>query len=56
MRNFRPLVEERIAKFRAENGGVMFGGRMANDVQDERLALPDNLGRFLPEVTPAAQS
>ena len=51
MRHFRPLVEDRIASFRAANGPVMFGGRLAADV-DPRLALPDNLGANLKEVAP----
>ena len=49
MRHFRPQVEERIEKFRRENGAVMFGGRMVNDVEDRTLALPDNLGANLLE-------
>ena len=28
MRHFRPEVEQRIAKLRAENGPVLFGGRL----------------------------
>jgi hypothetical protein len=28
----------------------MFGGKMSDDIQDENLALPDNLRRFSPEV------
>jgi NADH dehydrogenase (ubiquinone) flavoprotein 1 len=49
MRHFRPLVEERISRFRATEGGVLFGGKLARE-QDPRLALPDNLGGQLPEV------
>ena len=49
MRHFRPEVEKRIADFRALEGGVLFGGRMARDI-DPTLALPDNLGANLPEV------
>ena len=51
MRHFRPLVEHRISSFRAANGPVMFGGRLAADA-DPRLALPDNLGANLKEVAP----
>ena len=51
MRHFRPLVEDRISSFRAANGPVMFGGRLAADV-DTSLALPDNLGANLKEVAP----
>jgi NADH dehydrogenase (ubiquinone) flavoprotein 1 len=49
MRHFRPQVEARIAAFRAANGPVLFGGRMAADA-DPSLALPDNLGGNLKEV------
>jgi NADH dehydrogenase (ubiquinone) flavoprotein 1 len=56
MRHFRPEVERRIAEFRAREGGVLFGGRLARDV-DPTLALPDNLGGQLPEVAaPVAQT
>jgi NADH dehydrogenase (ubiquinone) flavoprotein 1 len=53
MRHFRPEVERRIAEYRAREGGVMFGGRMARDV-DPNLAIPDNLGSQLPEVASPA--
>lgn len=49
-----PEVEARIAKFRKESGPVLFGGRMASDV-DKRLAIPDNMGLYLEEVTPSGQ-
>jgi NADH dehydrogenase (ubiquinone) flavoprotein 1 len=49
MRHFRPVVEERIAKFRAENGPVLFGGKLKSEV-DERFAVPDDLGANLIEV------
>ena len=49
MRHFRPVVEERIAKFRAENGPVLFGGKLKSEV-DKRLAVPDDLGANLIEV------
>lgn len=56
MRHFRPEVERRIAEYRAREGGVLFGGRLARDV-DPTLAIPDNLGGELPEVgAPAAQT
>jgi len=56
MRHFRPEVEKRIAEFRAREGGVLFGGRLARDV-DPALAIPDDLGGQLPEVgSPAAQT
>jgi len=56
MRHFRPEVERRIAEFRAREGGVMFGGRLARDV-DPSLAIPDDLGGQLPEVaSPMAQT
>jgi NADH dehydrogenase (ubiquinone) flavoprotein 1 len=56
MRHFRPEVEKRIEEFRAREGGVLFGGRLARDV-DPALAIPDNLGGQLPEVgSPPAQS
>ncbi len=51
MRHFRPEVEKRIATFRAENGPVLFGGRLKSQT-DPTLALPDNLGVNLPEVAP----
>lgn len=54
MRHFRPEVEERIARFRAENGAVLFGGRLKTQT-DPTLALPDNLGANLPEVAPSSQ-
>ncbi|THU83221.1 NADH-ubiquinone oxidoreductase [Dendrothele bispora CBS 962.96] len=47
MRHFRPEVEARIAKFRAENGAVGFGGHMASEIPED-LAVPDNLGLRLP--------
>ncbi|KAF8072132.1 NADH-ubiquinone oxidoreductase 51 kDa subunit [Lyophyllum atratum] len=49
MRHYRPLVEERIANYRAVNGVVTFGGRLAKDMNDD-LAIPDNLGARLPEA------
>jgi len=49
MRHFRPEVEARIEKFRAEHGPVMFGGRLMSQT-DPTLAIPDNLGGNLPEV------
>jgi NADH dehydrogenase (ubiquinone) flavoprotein 1 len=49
MRHFRPVVEERIAKFRAENGPVLYGGKLKSEV-DKRLAVPDDLGANLIEV------
>ena len=49
MRHFRPEVEKRIAAFRAENGPVLFGGRLKSET-DPTLALPDNLGANLPEI------
>ena len=56
MRHFRPEVERRIAEFRAREGGVLFGGRLARDV-DPALAIPDDLGGQLPEVgSPPAQT
>ncbi len=56
MRHFRPEVERRIAEFRAREGGVLFGGRLARDV-DPTLAIPDDLGGQLPEVgSPPAQT
>jgi len=56
MRHFRPEVEKRIADFRAREGDVLFGGRLARDV-DPTLAIPDNLGGHLSEVaSPAAQT
>jgi len=54
IRNFRPEVEARIAKFRRESGPVLFGGRMAYDV-DKKLAIPDNMGLYLEEVAPSGQ-
>ena len=50
MRHFRPEVEARIAAFRREQGAVLFGGRMKSEV-DPTLAVPDNLGANLPEVS-----
>ena len=47
MRHFRPEVEKRIAQFRAENGPVLFGGRLQSQT-DPTLAIPDNLGGTLP--------
>jgi len=49
MRHFRPEVEARIDKFRAENGPVLFGGRLLSQV-DPAHALPDNLGANLKEI------
>ena len=49
MRHFRPEVEKRIADYRAREGGVLFGGRLAREV-DPTLAIPDNLGGQLPEI------
>jgi NADH dehydrogenase (ubiquinone) flavoprotein 1 len=49
MRHFRPEVEKRIEEFRAREGGVLFGGRLARDV-DPAFAIPDDLGGQLPEV------
>ncbi|KAJ9125378.1 NADH-ubiquinone oxidoreductase 51 kDa subunit, mitochondrial precursor [Naganishia vaughanmartiniae] len=43
IKNFRPEMEARIAAFREKNGDVLFGGKLAKDV-DMRYALPDNLG------------
>jgi NADH dehydrogenase (ubiquinone) flavoprotein 1 len=43
MKNFRPEVEARLAKYHAEKGHVMFGGQLASEV-DRRYAIPDNLG------------
>lgn len=50
MRHFRPEVEKRIEDFRAREGGVLFGGRLAREVEPT-LAIPDNLGGQLPEVS-----
>ena len=50
MRHFRPEVEKRIAAFRETNGPVLFGGRLKSQT-DPTLALPDNLGANLPEVS-----
>ena len=50
MRHFRPEVEARINKFRAENGPVLFGGRLLSQV-DPTHAIPDNLGANLKEIT-----
>lgn len=55
MRHFRPEVEQRIAAFRAENGPVLFGGRLKSQT-DPTLALPDNLGTNLPEIPPPSAS
>lgn len=48
MRHFRPEVEKRIDAYRAEHGGVLFGGRLKTEV-DPSLAVPDNLGASLIE-------
>jgi NADH dehydrogenase (ubiquinone) flavoprotein 1 len=53
MRHFRPLVEQRIAEFRAANGAVAFGGKLVRDI-DDTLAVPDNLGARLPLSQPQA--
>ena len=50
MRHFRPEVEARIAAFREANGPVLFGGRLKSQT-DPTLALPDNLGANLAEVS-----
>lgn len=53
MRHFRPVVEARLATYAREQGGVMFGGHLKADIDkrgDQRLAVPDNLGRFLPDI------
>jgi len=52
MRHFRPEVEARIAKYRSEYGAVGFGGHLASE-NDDRLAVPDNLGLRLPASEPA---
>jgi NADH dehydrogenase (ubiquinone) flavoprotein 1 len=52
MRHFRPEVERRISEFRAQNGPVLFGGRLLSQVEDRTLALADNLGGNLEEVVP----
>lgn len=52
MRHFRPEVERRISEYRAQNGPVMFGGRLLSQVEDRTLALSDNLGGNLDEVVP----
>lgn len=52
MRHFRPEVERRISEFRAQNGPVLFGGRLLSQVGDRTLALPDNVGGNLEEVVP----
>lgn len=46
MRHFRPLVEQRIAEYRAANGPVAFGGHLVREMSDD-LAVPDNLGARL---------
>jgi NADH dehydrogenase (ubiquinone) flavoprotein 1 len=51
MRHFRPLVEQRMAAFRAANGPVAFGGKLVRDL-DDTLAVPDGLGARLPEIKP----
>lgn len=56
MRHFRPEVEKRIASFRADNGPVLFGGRLLSSQTDPTLALPDNLGANLPEVAAPAST
>jgi peptidoglycan hydrolase-like protein with peptidoglycan-binding domain len=43
-----PEVEARIKAFREKNGPVLFGGRLASNV-DKTLAIPDNLGLYLDE-------
>ena len=43
MRQLRPEVERRITEFRTREGGVLFGGRLARDI-DPALAIPNNLG------------
>jgi hypothetical protein len=43
-----PEVEARIASFRAANGPVLFGGRLASEV-DPTFAIPDSLGLYLDE-------
>ena len=52
MRHFRPEVERRISEYRAQNGPVLFGGRLLSQVEDRTLALADNLGGNLDEVVP----
>ena len=44
IKNFRPEIEERIAKFRAENGDVAFGGALKASFPLGETAVPDNLG------------
>ncbi len=43
IKNFRPEIEERIAQYNAKNGNVLFGGKLASEL-DNRFAIPDNLG------------
>jgi NADH dehydrogenase (ubiquinone) flavoprotein 1 len=56
MRHFRPEVEKRIDSFRADNGPVLFGGRLLSSQTDPTLALPDNMGAHIPEVTSPSSS
>lgn len=49
MRHFRPEVERRIDEYRAQNGPVLFGGRLKSELGDETLAVPDNLGGYVVE-------
>ncbi len=44
-----PRSNGRIDEFRAQNGPVLFGGRLKSELGDETLAVPDNLGGHLVE-------
>jgi len=43
LKNFRPLVEERIAQYSAKNGKVLFGGHMQGISIAPGLPLPENM-------------
>ena len=44
-----PEVEKRIADYRAKHGTVLFGGKLASDL-DPSHAIPDNMGSNLREI------
>ena len=39
-------VEAKIANFHAKNGQVLFGGKLASELEGITTAVPDNLGMY----------
>lgn len=49
MKNFRPEVEERLAKFHETRGETFFGGKLKSEA-DYTRAIPDSLGGEVKQV------